>query len=255
MTVVSNAKQREVVLRVEGFIIPDPSVLRKRLGQLRLTRAEFNFGNVFDTEVKTDSIVIKNVSNHDFELGIDLADKPSNIEIIVPELPLKPGEEGLVFAKVAGQVEGEYGFQRYRLKFWDKVYPDSTMGQFILTYNQQEDFTKLTESERRLAPRIEFKSKGYNFGKRVQGEKVECRYEFENKGKSMLKIRGLRLPTGVTAGEFKREIGAGEKGEIILVADTSRMSGELIRYIHITTNCPTSSKVRLSIKGKVIDKK
>lgn len=253
VTVETNGTPSQLVLRVKGFVIPDPTALRKRIGQLQINRAEFNFGNVFDTEVKRDSIMFRNDSNHDMELDIDLSTKPENIDIYLEEEVVPPGEMGMIMAVFEGVKGGTYGFQRFRAGFNDKAYPDSTRGQLIITYNQQEDFSGLTPEEKANAPRIKFDDKTCDFGRKRYGEDLICEFTFTNTGKSPLKIRHIRLPSHVSEKESDRLVMPGEKGKIILSADTSRMSGEMIRYVHVTTNCPNSTRVRLTIRGKVID--
>lgn len=254
LRVITNGKQREIVLRIRGNIIPDESVLRKHVGQLQVNRAELNFGNVLDSEVKIDSMLIYNSSNHIIELEFDFSEKPDNVDISMDKKQLKPKEQGHILGHFRGDKDAEYGFNRFRVNFHDKAYPDSTRGQIIITYNQEEDFRTLSAEERKSAPRMEFDNKDCNFGRKRQGEKAVCVYKFRNTGKRDLIIRNIRLAGMIEIESYDRVTEPGKEGEIILVVDTSRVKGSMIRYIHVMTNCPTSPKVRLGLEGKVIDR-
>ncbi|MCF7921038.1 MAG: DUF1573 domain-containing protein [Candidatus Cloacimonetes bacterium] len=243
-----------MVLRVNGFIIPDESVLRKRIGQLKMNRAEVNFGNVYDTAIKFDTLLVRNESGHEMELEFDKSVLPANLSLSMSESLIKPGETSTILTSVSGDKEGKYGFNQYRVNFIDKAYPDSTKGQLIITFSQLEDFGSWKNEDKSKAPRIDFFNKTCDFGSKLQGEKGECEFRFENKGKSALKIRDIRLPSHVSILRYDEVVEVNGTGVILLDVDTSRITGTLLRYVNVTTNCPTATTVRLTIEGEVIEK-
>ena len=248
---VTNAAQREVVLRVNGFIVPDPNKLRKHIGKLRMNRAEVNFGTILDTATKYDSILVRNDSNHIMNLEFNLAEKPWNIDISIDNNELEPGEITLIKASFTGDKEGKYGFSRFRINFTDVDFPLETKGQLIISYSQQEDFKSWSNEQKANAPRLKFFNKTVKFSEVVMGEQVECEYRFENTGKSVLKIRDIRLPSHVSILRYDENTEPGEEGSIVLSVDTTRMTGDLIRYVNITTNSRTVARVRLTIEGEI----
>ena len=249
--VVTNAVQREVILRVNGFIVPDPNVLRKRIGDLRLNRAEMTFGNVYDTETKYDSILVRNDGKNALQLKFDLSEMSLNFDFYMDKSEIAPGETALVKASFTGDINGKYGFSRFRIMFEDVGISKRTKGQFLMSYTQVEDFKSWTNKQKANSPRVKFFNKTVKFVRDVQDKQVECEYRFENTGKSVLKIRNIRVPNHVKTLSYDDNIEPGERGNIILSVDTSNMSGDLIRYVTVTTNCLSSANVRLTVEGKV----
>jgi hypothetical protein len=252
--VQTSGKPSEVTLRVRGFILPDPQKLRKKVGELRLNRAEFNFEYILDTETRIDSILILNSGEREMDLVIEDFMEIENVELSISDNPLLPGETAVIYAKVKGDKGGKYGFNRERVKFYDNNNLTVTMGGLIITYNQEEDFGAWTNEEKSRAPQIRFFSTVADFGESSGDEEVISRFRFENTGGSDLHIRDIRMASFVTILDYDAKVSPGNEGEIVLKINLSRSTGDFIRYITVTTNCPTRVKNRLTLQGKVIDR-
>ena len=252
--VTTNGNPREAVLRIKGYIIPDPTNLRKRIGNLQVTRAEFNFSEILDTETKLDSIMIKNDGKAEMSLKIEKDEIPPNMEIIIAQPELEVGETTFIHSKIWGDKTGKYGFSRARVKFWDDNNPEKTLGNIQISYSQKEDFSAWTNEQKSQAPGLRFKQTTYNFGKASYTEDIVCEFSFSNPGKSKLIIRDIRLSSFVEILSYDESVPAGGEGKLILKINLKRAVGDFIRYVTVITNCPTRSSKRLTIKGKVIDK-
>jgi Protein of unknown function (DUF1573) len=252
--VTTNGEPREAVLRIKGFIIADPSQLRKKIGDLRLNRAEFNFSEVYDTEIRRDSIKVKNNGAAEMEIAFDRSELGTNLEVEIENNLLDVGESTYIYGTIYGDKEGKYGFKRLRVKFWDENNPDKTIGNLQISYSQIEDFRGWTNEQKSQAPGLKFRQTRVNFGEADYREKIECVFPFSNPGKSDLLIRDIRLASFVEILSYDERVPAGGEGEIVFLANLERSAGDFIRHITVITNCPTQSNKRLTIKGKVIDK-
>ena len=252
--VQTNGEPKEVVLRIKGFIVPDPTVLRKNFGNLRMNRAEFSFTTIYDTETKRDSIVVGNIGESEIDLVFEKEENEEMLEITIRDNPILVGETTYIYAELRGDKDGEYGFNRKRVKFYDRNNPEKTMGILLISYSQAEDFKAWTNEERSHAPQVKFRQTTVDFGNRRNDEEVECEFTFSNPGQSDLIIRNIETASFVNVISYDEKVSPGEEGKIILGVNLQRSVGEFKRNIKITTNCPTREKNNLTIKGKVIDR-
>lgn len=252
--VTTNGNPREVVLRIKGFIIPDPTNLHKRIGDLQVTRAEFNFGEILDTETKLDSIMIKNDGEAEMSLKLEVEEIPPNMEIIINQPELEVGETTFIYGKIWGDKTGKYGFSRARVKFWDDNNPEKTLGNLQITWSQKEDFSAWTNEQNSKAPGLRFRQTTYNFGEASYTDDIVCEFSFSNPGKSDLIIRDIRLSSFVEIISYDERVPAGGEGKLSFRINLERAVGDFIRYVTVITNCRTQSSKRLTIKGNVIDK-
>lgn len=251
----TNGQPQETVLRIKGFIIPDPTRLGKHIGELKVNRTEFNFGNILDTESKRDSILVKNSSSEKMELVFEWeSEEIENFKIEMPDNELESGEESYIYGYLEGSEQGEYGFNRLRFRFNDRLHPEKTRGGLSVTYSQNEDFGSWSAEKKSQAAVIKLQRSVYDFGERQQGELIDCEFSYSNEGKSDLIIRDVRKTSFVEVKEIDRVVSPGGSGRLILEVDTARSSGNFIRYITITTNSPTRVKNKLTIRGKIVDK-
>jgi len=252
--VTTNGNPREAVLRIKGYIIPDPTNLRKRIGELQVNRAEFNYGELLDTEIRIDSIMIRN--NGDTEMSLTLADKeiPANMAIEIAQPELGVGEITFIYGRIWGDKAGKYGFSRARVKFWDDNNPKKTLGNIQISYSQKEDFGAWTNEQKSQAPGLKFKQTSYNFGEASYKDEIVCEFDFSNPGKSDLIIRDIRLSSFVEILSYDKSVPAGGEGKLSFKINLERSVGDFIRYVTVITNCPTRGSKRLTIKGKVVDK-
>lgn len=251
----TNGSPSETILRIRGFVISDPSSLRKRIGMLEVNRAEFNFGNILDTEVKRDSILIRNSSDKEMELIFEPPEeKAENFKLELGMNPLPSGASCFIYGELHGDPGGEYGFVRYRYTFYDKHNPEKQRGGLQASYTQNEDFSVWTNEERDKAPNIRFSQTTCDFGEKRRKELIECVFEFTNTGKSDLIIRDVRRASFIELVRIDERVKPGEKGELVFDVNLTRSQGEFIRYITVTTNCPGRIKNKLTIRGKIVDR-
>lgn len=101
------------------------------------------------------------------------------------------------------------------------------------------------------APMFKFQSNEHDFGKVVQGEKLQFAYKFTNNGKSDLLISQASGSCGCTVAEFPQDpIKPGAEGAIAVTLNTEGKKGPLNKTIKIYANTYPSETI-LHVKAMV----
>ena len=104
-------------------------------------------------------------------------------------------------------------------------------------------------------PAIEFKKNTHDFGKIVQGEKVEFAFPFKNIGDGDLIIANVVPSCGCTVPTFPKEpIKPGKKEYIKVVFDSKGRKGRFSKDVTVFANTVPNS-VKLFIKGLIVENK
>jgi hypothetical protein len=102
------------------------------------------------------------------------------------------------------------------------------------------------------APRIQFASTVFDFGRAPEGEIVRHDFVFTNTGNAMLTISGVHGSCNcTTAGEWTREVPPGETGIIPLQFNTTRFPGTMVKTAMVIHNDPSQPAFQLQLKGTV----
>ncbi len=102
-------------------------------------------------------------------------------------------------------------------------------------------------------PAFEWDGLEFNFGKIVQGDKVEHTFKFTNVGKVDLIISSVEASCGCTVPKTwpKEPIAPGEGGEIPVVFDSEGKQGNVSKTISVVANTNPSTNL-LKLKGEII---
>lgn len=102
------------------------------------------------------------------------------------------------------------------------------------------------------APKIEFQSTTYDFGKIKQGEVSRHDYVFTNTGNATLEILAVKPGCGcTTAGEWDKKVEPGKTGSIPLQFNSTGFGGSVSKSATVTCNDPAKSNVVLVLSGTV----
>jgi hypothetical protein len=102
------------------------------------------------------------------------------------------------------------------------------------------------------APKIEFQSMVYDFGKVSANELVKHEFVFTNSGKATLEILDVRPGCGcTTAGTWDKKVEPGKTGIIPLQFNSAGFGGSVTKQATVLCNDPASSNLVLQIKGTV----
>ncbi len=101
-------------------------------------------------------------------------------------------------------------------------------------------------------PQIMFKHTTYDFGKIIQGEKVEHTFHFTNAGRADLIITKVSTSCGCTATNYPHyPIKPGDSAKIDVVFDSKHKKGFQNKTITVLTNTQPNY-TRLYVKGMVV---
>ncbi|MGF1585024.1 MAG: DUF1573 domain-containing protein [Bacteroidales bacterium] len=254
ITVYSNGTPSTVVLRLLGEVIPREKtpmeLYPQEIGSLRLRSNHISFGHLPPGSKGTDTLKVINLSEENLDLtftGI-----PRHITIAAIPGNLKPGEEGIFIATYDASEIADWGTITHNFRV---LVNGVSHGRNIiyLSANIQEDFTLMSDEERKQAASIDFDNRVFDFGKLTHGETIEHDFVFTNNGLSDLVIRRVRSGCGCTAIEPQKTLLApGESSSIRAVFSSKGFRGRQNKGITVITNDPANPNIVLRITGEVI---
>ncbi|MCS7153004.1 MAG: DUF1573 domain-containing protein [Bacteroidia bacterium] len=255
-------KEESHVLTIKGEVIPRPKgpedFYPTKVGSLRFGPANHvAFGTIKTNERKTLSVTLYNDSDKPLELR-DFKDVPKHIKVSyrTPKgtqstYVLPPKDTVQVVVEYDAGAAGDYGFVYHMLKLPtnDAVEAEKP---FYVTANIEEYFGELTEEQLKEAPRAEFNTTEYNYGKIKAGEKVVYEFRLTNTGKKPLIIRKVKASCGCTAANpDKSELKPGESTTIKVTFDSTGRSGRDSKSVTVITNDPRQPTTNLIIQGEI----
>ncbi|MHC1707103.1 MAG: DUF1573 domain-containing protein [Bacteroidales bacterium] len=220
-------------------------------GSLIFDKDNIKMNYVKNTEIRKDTIRMKNVSGLNITLG--LRTLPAYLSCNLHPDTLKPGMEGFIDISFNAAKKGDYGYCFENLNFItnDTSVPEKYF--FVMAYIE-EDFSGLTQEQRDNAPKIKFEEESIDFGRIKTGSKFDYTYKFTNIGKSDLIIRKTKATCGCTATQPEKSIlKPGESSQILVKFDSSGLKGEQHKTVFVYCNDPRYSTVALHFKGEVIE--
>ncbi len=256
VSVISNAKNRVTTLTVKGEVIPEnrglEEIYRYNIGDLNLKTIHASFGVVKQGEIKTKTIDVANITDHELEMGFQRV--PEYIKINPEPEVLKPGQEGKLYFSFNGGLvnDWDYIIDRLYLKINEQPVTDNRITVSALV---QEDFSDLTPEELATAPKVHFSSKTFDFGTISNDKPAEYEFILTNKGQRNLIIRKVRASCGCTVVHpQKNTLAPGESTGITARFNPSGRKGNQKKSISVVTNDPKQAKTILWIQGTVEDK-
>ncbi|MBR5983289.1 MAG: DUF1573 domain-containing protein [Bacteroidales bacterium] len=260
ITVTSNCEAPTTILTISGEVTPREKSIEdyypKDFSGLRLRTAHLAMNNVLNTEVKTDTIGVVNMT--EAPMKVTFQNVPQHIKVWMEPETLaakkagdKMGQTGIIHVSYDAKQKNDWGFLQDRISV---VVNDSVSSKNKITVSATivEDFSHLSPTELANAPKIVFSQTEYDFGTIKQGDKVTYEYKFKNEGKSDLIIRKVKATCGCTVpNPEKMVIKPGEESFIKATFNSAGKKGHQSKPITITTNDPTNSSMVVKIVGTI----
>jgi len=204
---------------------------------------EYDFGDIKQGEKVTHVFVITN-SGGDL-LKITNVKASCGCTAALPEKnELAPGESTNL--NVTFNSTGRIGKQKKLIRI-ESNDPDNP--QVIVTIKGN---VVLSDVESATYPVLHFSQTQHDFGKVKEGKVVEYTFNFENSGKSTLKIKDIKTSCGCTAALVSSEVlKPGEQGTLKVELDTSDRKGKMSRTITIKSNDPKDPSKILTVYADV----
>ncbi len=254
ITVQSNASQPSMRLRITGKVEAKPLSIedeyRYQMGSLRLKSNHLSFGTIYKGQPQ--SRLVEYINDSDKPITIDVKNAPAHLKVNIDKKELKPHEKGTIEISYLSEKQPDWDFLIDRMDVYINGTTDRTY-KLIVSATLQEDFTGLNPAQLEKAPNLDFNDKNFDFGKLVQGDKVDHDFTFVNKGKSDLMIRKVHASCGCTAAMTSSEIiHPGESGMIKVTFNSSGKLGNQNKTVTVITNDPQHSREILWIRGDVV---
>ena len=253
VTVTSNAETPTKILRISGVVTPRVKTIEdhypRKMDDLRLKSNHIAFTKIKNTEVKTDTLKIVNMSTKPLKVSFSKVPKHLTLKAI-PET-LKGKEKGIIVATYDAKKKNDWGYiiDRINILLNDSL---NKKNRLSISANIEEDFSYLSEKDLEKAPRIEFESTVFKFDTIRQGEIVEHLFKFKNAGKNDLIIRKVKASCGCTAiSPAEKTISGGKTSSIKVRFNSRKKKGRQNHTITIITNDPKSPSIRLKLTGMV----
>lgn len=254
ITVVSNAQNSTVILRINGKVLPREKTVAdiypRNMEVIRLESSHLAFTKMTPSQVKEETLKIISTSDKPLKLGF--LNVPPHIKIKSTPEVLEPGKAGIITATYDAKVKNDWGFVTDNIFIiFDDVRNYSN--RLTVSASIQEDFSAWNEEKLKNAPIASISEKKWNFGEIKQGDVVKHQFEVKNTGKSELIIRKVKASCGCTAIKPAKTILA--PGETTLIAaefNSKGKSGRQTKTVRIVSNDPKNTSMTLMITGNVL---
>jgi len=252
--VESNSSKSRVVLRIAGEVMPREKTVEdyypKTFGELRLETNHFAFVQVKNNQIKRDTLKIFNASSSGMEVSFE--NVPKYLTLRVSSKVLNPGEKGYIVGEYNGAKANDWGFITDRVKVVVRNHEERT-GSLTISAKIEEDFSHLTEKDRKNAPALAFENPNFDFGSTKSKDKVVHDFKFKNEGKSDLIIHKIRATCGCTAiAPQKTVIKPGESSSFKATFTPGSRTGKQRKSIYVICNDPRQPTVRVMFSGELL---
>ena len=260
----TNTEPKRTILEISGNVIPTDATLNKRYplqaGSLRISQGNIPFGEMVKGKNQTLYLSAYNASTDTLLLHV-VGDKPHLHPSVVPDTVLPARVAAMTVHYLSGHAP-QWGLNVDTLTLVCEPLrqpSDAKAGSVDINVMAQvvEDFSGLTEKERRDAPVVGVDcGENLDFNSIKAGEKVTRSFTITNKGKTPLAIRRLWVPDGegVTVSANRMEIKRGKTATVTVTVDTSQIDGDLLNVpLTLLCNDPNSPRLTIRLVG-LIDK-
>ena len=243
------------ILTIKGVVIGSSNTLRSRYpiesGPMKLRTTQIPFGSVSKGKAKSAFLEVYNAS--DTPLRPRWENVPPYIRIASADHDtIAPGEQTVYSLVLTPEATALYGI------ITDSAYIAVDGQQPLkidITAILEEDFSRLTPSQRQNAPVIRLPETRVDFDNLVAGstDPVTRSFEIANTGKSDLLLRRVyTIDPGVTVSSSPDKIKKGKTGIIHVTVDPSMLPGEILNArVQIICNDPDNPISIVRVVGEL----
>ncbi len=253
ITVMSNAEQPSMILRIIGNVTPKPKTVAdeypRAFGELRAKGGNLSFTQIAPDETKTEVLEVINTSATDMK--VEFGQVPAHLSIKLVPAVIKAGEKGVIQGTFDAKLKQDWGFVVDNVPVVVNGVQDPN-NRLSVSATIAENFEKWSPKELTNAAVASFDNVMYNFGDAKAGDKVIHKYILTNTGKSNLLIRKVKASCGCTAvTPEKTVVEPGQSTALEAQFDTNGKSGTQTKSITVITNDPKASTIILQLTGNV----
>lgn len=253
INVTANTNQR-IRLGLSGNIVDNPEkddlLYKTELSNgLRFKGTFLAFTKIFNNQILSDTLYYYNKGNEDITLVFD--NLPEYIRADFRPKSVAPGKKGMLILTFDANKKNDYGYGYDNLLLTVNN-TRNYQNRITVTANIMEDFSKLTAQQLAIAPVSHVEKRTIDFGTIKEGEKVDCDFIIENRGKTDLYIRKVKPACGCTAITLGDEkIKPGKSTGIRATFDSAYKPGTQHKSVTVITNDPKAPEILLILTGNV----
>lgn len=251
ITVLSNATNNRIELRIKGEV-ETPELLRAVqypviMGNIRLDKRNIQIGEINSSARFDTKLVAFNPTEK--PLDIKFAGVPRHIKISAPQAPIQPGQTAEILLSYNPSAIKDWGIRKddFYILYNNETRMTSDR-RIIVNAIIKEDFSKLTQSQKDNAPKIEASDIKADFGPTSYGEKRSKEIKIKNTGKSTLHIRKITCASSVIKPSINRmSIPAGGEATLNIQLDATTLKKAVTENLVVITNDPSKSLLSIRI--------
>lgn len=242
---------KEIKLNFGGEIIPkQPGISDKysiKIGDLLFEKNTFDFGEIKNTQKKTDSLFF--INNSGKTISIENSElNPPYAKLVIVNNDIAPKAKAKIIVIFDASIRGAFG------KTKDTIYiktGEEENFQLFIKSDIYEDFSKVKPEKLKLAPKAYLINTNYDFKFVKRGNPVKTVFNIKNKGKTQLLIRKVDTSCDCIKVIYPEKIRFDRDSPIELTMDTHQLKGNIHETVTIITNDPENPRIVLHLMGIV----
>ncbi|MCD4817441.1 MAG: rhodanese-like domain-containing protein [Candidatus Cloacimonetes bacterium] len=249
----SNATQPTISLRISGKVIATPGKFRSRidLGLVQIDEKQISVGRISNTDIINKAYEIYNKSKE--EVKIEISKSPDYLDIKLGQKVLKPKEKTEIGVVFDANKVNKFGNVRDDVFFM--INSVESKKSFQVSSYIQMDFSHLSKSDRKNAPKIHFFKNNFDFSALKKNHKKMDEIEIQNNGKNDLTILHIDPTKGIIIHDYPKKLKAKEKSKIFFEIQNKDNLQKLHANIKIYSNDPNKFETNVSIRSQAQQKR
>ncbi len=259
--VYTTGHPRKTVLTITGKVIGTPETVSETypfaVGPVRLNTGNLPLGEIY--KGKATDAYISGYNTATDTMLVSLGKMPATISAHVVPDTVEPGGLFIVSIYYRTAQAPLWGLNVDTLDIYSRpLRPSATAtsgaAHIDVMCNVKEDFTRLSEKQRRNAPVVELSTSKIDFEDVAPNDPVQRTLTINNTGKSTLKLRRLFVPggEGITATCDKAEVKPGKQATVTITLNPALHSGKVLNTtLNVITNDPYTSQSLVRLVGLI----
>lgn len=249
VTVYVSGLSKPVLLKVRGVVHEKAKSLSELFpvscGPLGFRERTISLGQLDQGSVRSVELEVANTSGRD--VAVEFADVTPGLSVSMPSSVIPAKSKARITCVVDtrltdGQKWGKTPFT-FSIVAGGRKYPGAVTVEALV----KENFSGLTEAQRRAGALPQFEASSLELGVVDRGRVLGGSFAFKNIGRETFRIYKADASEPGLSVQLPEAVPNGEKGVIEVNVDTSGQSGEVLNILTLITNSPTRPIINLFV--------
>lgn len=253
ITVYVSDLDKPVILRIKGVVLEKKKSLNElfeyKIGSFALREETFNIGQIEQGLVRNESVEVANISGA--PISVEFSKLSRGLKLSLSQNPIPAKSKATLTIVIDTKLTGEVLWGKNIFSSAVSVNGKSQKGEIKVAALIKENFSGLTENQKKVGALPQFNTSSLSFGTCKKGDVKELSFNCQNIGKEALRIYKVESSEAGCTFTFPYSIAAGEKGDLKVRIDTKGTEGEILHIITVITNAPVRPIVNLFITGNI----